>query len=259
MSNVVFMVNLPEHKKPNRNAPYFYSIQSWKHYCDKHTLELFVLDQRIYDESYMNANWHKLFVFELLDANDIKYDKVLIVDSDTIIHPDAPNIFDLIDEDHGFYAVHNSGSYDWLFRSMENYSKFIFGGQWFSFTKYFNSGVMVVDETWKEIFMNIITFYMNNKDVLVSMQETYHVGTDQPVLNFFINGQDYKPVRLLPYEWNMQDMVRREILDLNLTFTKYGWVYHFNSIPSNFKIDQSNTSSPVQQWMQYTFEKLYKK
>ena len=56
MKNVVFMVNLPENKKQGRNVPYHHSVQSWQKWCDNNDALLFVLDQRIHEENYMNAN-----------------------------------------------------------------------------------------------------------------------------------------------------------------------------------------------------------
>ena len=66
------------------------------------------------------------------------------------------------------------------------------------------------------------------------MQEKFSVGTDQPVLNFMVQSEnvDYKQ---LGYEWNMQDLNRFELLDEELTFTKVGWIYHFNGIDDNIR------------------------
>ena len=66
------------------------------------------------------------------------------------------------------------------------------------------------------------------------MQEKFSVGTDQPVLNFMVQSEnvDYKQ---LGYEWNMQDLKRFELLDEELTFTKVGWIYHFNGIDDNIR------------------------
>ena len=50
MSNIVFIVNLPETKKVNRNRPYQFSVDSWKHWCDKNEYQLVVLEERIYSE-----------------------------------------------------------------------------------------------------------------------------------------------------------------------------------------------------------------
>ena len=124
MKNVVFIVNLSEELKPNRTNPYQYSVKSWKTWCEKNNCELVVLDERIHPESFMNANWHKIFALQLLDSSDIDYNQVLIADADTMIHPNAPNIFELTNDE--FCAVHGFGSYDWECRSIENYQKHLF-------------------------------------------------------------------------------------------------------------------------------------
>ena len=232
MKNIVFIVNLSETKKPGRNTPYQYSVKSWKQWCVKNNSELFVLTDRIYPEDYMNANWHKLFVFQLLESNDIDYDQVLIVDADTMVHPDAPNIFN--ETDNKFCVVHNYGSYDWVCRSIENYKKHLFPDVDVPLFEYFNSGVIICNKEHKEFYEKIIKFYLDNRDNIVKLQDTYGVGTDQPVLNFFVQKEniDYKQ---LGYEWNMQDMNRFEILDEELTFTKIGWIYHFNGMSDDIR------------------------
>ena len=100
--------------------------------------------------------------------------------------------------------------------------------------EYFNSGVIICNKEHKEFYEKIIKFYLDNRDNIVKLQDTYGVGTDQPVLNFFVQKEniDYKQ---LGYEWNMQDMRRFEILDEELTFTKIGWIYHFNGIPDDLR------------------------
>ncbi len=241
--NVVFIVNLTETKKYGRNQPYQLSVDSWKLWCDKNDCELFVLTERIYPEDYMNANWHKLFVFQLLESNDIDYDQVLIVDADTMVHLDAPNIFDITDRK--FCVVHNYGSYDWVCRSIENYKKHLFPDVDVPLFEYFNSGVIICNKEHKEFYEKIIKFYLDNRDNIVKLQDTYGVGTDQPVLNFFVQKEniDYKQ---LGYEWNMQDMRRFEILDEELTFTKIGWIYHFNGIPDDVR---NHIMEKTNKWM----------
>jgi hypothetical protein len=238
--NIVFIVNLPESKKQGRNQPYQYAVDSWSTWCKANNCELFVLTERIYPESYMNANWHKLFVFQLLEANKIDYNQILIVDADTLIHPSAPNIFDLTD--NKFCAVHNFGSYDWVCRSIENYKKHLFPQVDVPLFEYFNSGVIICNKTHKDFYERIINYYLENQQNITTLQNTYHVGTDQPILNFFVQKDkiDYKQ---LGYEWNMQNMQRFEILDNELTFTKIGWIYHFNGIPDetrNYIMDKTH-------------------
>lgn len=255
MSNVVFMVNLPETKKPGRSNSYQYSERSWKFYCDRTDSELFVLTERIWPEDRMNANWHKIYALQLLEANGIDYDKVLIVDGDTIVHPMAPNIFDVVGDK--FYAVHNDGSYDWMLRSMENYSHHMFNGFTFPFTRYFNSGFIVINRRFKGFFDDAIQFYTLNQDRIRAMQQNYGVGTDQPVLNFLVHSKIPDELEILPYEWNMQELPRREVLNLEMTFVHYGWVYHFNGIHPDFKVLQADNTPAVEQWMSYVYTQLY--
>ena len=61
-------------------------------------------------------------------------------------------------------------------------------------------------------------------------------------------GIDYK---LLPYEFNMNDMARKEILGDDLLFTKVGWIYQYNAIPDNKNADKTYY------WMKKTYEELY--
>ena len=84
----------------------------------------------------------------------------------------------------------------------------------------------------------------------MKIQETLHVGTDQPIINFFLDINKISR-KLLPYEFNMNDMFKKEILDDNLTFTEVGWVYHFCAIPNNGDAGVSH------QLMKKTYEKLW--
>tara|TARA_R100000315_G_C5207340_1_gene122705 strand:- start:335 stop:1078 length:744 start_codon:yes stop_codon:yes gene_type:complete len=247
MKNIVFIVNLPETKKVGRNRPYQFSIESWQKWCDINDVELFVLTERIFEENFMNANWHKLFIFKLLEESGISYDQILIVDGDTIIHPNSPNIFNLTD--HKFSVVPSYGSFDWVCRSIENYKKHLFPDVDIPLWQYFNSGLIVCNEKHKKFYEDIVNFYLENRDNIVSLQDNYGVGTDQPILNFFVQKENID-LKLLPYEWNMQDMSRTELLNDDLTFTKIGWIYHFNGIPNN------NDNNACYYWMEKTWKSL---
>jgi hypothetical protein len=118
----------------------------------------------------------------------------------------------------------------------------------FNFWEYINCGFMIFNESHKPFLKKFLDFYHNNKESILKLQETYYVGTDQPVFNHFLREQkvDYK---LLPYEFNMCDLPRKEILDNDLTLTKVGWVYHFNAIPQQL--------GKPEQWMEKIYNKLY--
>ena len=243
-NNIIFMINIV-HDDRSRNQGYDYSVKSWKLYSKKIGAELFVLDQPLYDYSYMKPQWFKMYILDILEANEIDYDQVLYVDADTIVHPDTPDIFETTD--NKFCAVRNYGCMDWLCRSLENYSKLISDDFTFPYYKYFNSGVMVFNKKHKSLFKSIQDFYHDNHEKIKHIQNTYHVGNDQPVLNFFVNRDIPEDYKVLDYEWNMQDMNRFEIIGNDMLHTRYGYVSHYNA----------GIKPTPGYWLQKTFNYLY--
>lgn len=242
--NVIFMINIV-HNERSRSQGYEYSVKSWKAYADKYECELFVLDQAIVDPSYMTPHWTKMYILDILDGNNIDYDQVLYVDSDTIVTPDAPNLFDI--SDNKFCAVPNFGDVDWMLRSIEAYSLELFDNFQFPYYKYFNSGVLLFNKSHKGFFKSIQNFYTENQEKIRWMQNTYGVGHDQPVFNFFVNRDLSDEYKVLGYEWNMQDLNRSELIGDDLIFTKYGYICHFNA----------GIKPTPGVWMEKTYYKLY--
>ena len=250
--NIVFMMDVKlggsDRYSDNRRLPYQYSIKSWENWCNMNNCELFVLNDLIVEKERMAICWQRYYLFDILDSNNIEYDQILMVDSDTIVHPNCPNFFNMTD--NKYVGVHNEGSYDWILRSIENYSKYVFNGKMVDWWNYINGGFQIVNGNHKQFFQDVISFYFINQDNLIKMQETFHTGTDQTPLNFLLDlyNIDFK---LLPYEFNMCDMPRKEILDEDLTMTKIGWVYHFNCIPNQKDYEVTNY------WIKKTYEELY--
>lgn len=255
MKNIIFLVNISNPSQPDRNLAYDISVESWKRWSSKHDCEVYVLDEQLFSIEYMNPNYYRYYCFQLLDSYGVEYDQVCLVDADTIIHPDCPNFFELTN--HEFCAVHNDGDYDWMCRSVENYEYEFYGRQnvdqryiW----SYFNTGFMVTNKNYEFINDIIISFYMNNQLKVQSIQKKYGVGTDQPLVNMLIrnyyNDAGPIPIKLLPYQFNMQDMGRKNILDERMLFTKIPGIYHFNAIEGG--------PEKVNYWMKWTFEYFYK-
>ena len=214
----------------SRRAAYKYSIDSWKRWCDKNNCELFVLNDLILEKEKMAICWQRYYLFDILDANDIKYDQVLMVDADTIVHPECPNFFEM--SEGKLCGAHFDGSWDWVLRSIENYSKYAFDNYMMPWWEYFDCGFVLVNKKHKQFFNDIVNYYFTNQDTLINLQETFHVGTDQTPVNMLVHQRDID-FKLLPYEFNMCDMARKEILADDLLFTKIGWIYQYNAIPNN--------------------------
>ena len=253
MKNVVFMMNVDLAKEgrfaSSRTNPYKYSIDSWKRWCDTNDCELFVLTEEIVDHDSMGICWQRWYIFDLLEANNIKYDQVLSVDADTIVHPDCPNFFEMTD--NKFTVVEFDGSWDWVLRSLESYSKYVFEGymlkEWW---KYFDSGFWIVNKSHKSFAKKLTEFYHRNSKLLIDMQNKFLTGTEQTPLNFMLSIENID-VKHLPYEFNMNDMNRKEVLAEDLLFTKVGWIYQFNCIPNNIN------NKLTDYWMKKAYNYFY--
>jgi hypothetical protein len=250
--NIIFIVDIDlkgdGRWSSTRRLPYQYSIKSWSAWCKKNNCELFILNDLLMSHEDMGICWQRYYLFDILDANDIEYDQICMVDADTIVHPDCPNFFEMTD--NRFCGVHNEGSYDWVLRSIENYSKHFFKGHITPFWKYIDCGFMVVNKNYKPFFEKIVNFYHTNSENLQQSEKTWHGGTDQTPVNFLIDEYNID-LKLLPYEFNMIDLTRKELLTDDLLFTKCGWIYQYNGIPNN-KEDQL-----TYYWMEKTYKKLY--
>jgi len=71
-----------------------FGIRSWEEYCRIHDIRLIVSDTPMpsNDKLRGNAAWQPWIVDDLIEE---EFDKLLLVDVDTIIGPDAPNIFEV--------------------------------------------------------------------------------------------------------------------------------------------------------------------
>ena len=103
--NVIFLVAVSsQHEYLNKKHggfKYFqYSIPSWKYWCEKNNVELFIYDTPGDSEHVMHKpTWQRWFdVFDELEKNNIDYNKIGVIDGSTIIRWDAPNYFDFVND-----------------------------------------------------------------------------------------------------------------------------------------------------------------
>ena len=89
---------------------------------------------------------------------------------------------------------------------------------------------------------------------LVPKKVTYPAPEGGPTLkaraNLFsvmVAGEHNIDLKILPYEYNMQDMHRFEVLGQDLLHTRHGWVYHFNG----------GVKPHPRAWMEHTYRGLY--
>jgi len=254
MSNVVFQVNIKGHRA---KSEFDYSVKSWSNWCKSKNFQHFVLEEPIQNLEYMNANWHKFYVLDMLKNEKIGYDGVCIVDADTIVHPDCPNFFEEVDGKFG--VVQQDGCYEWVNRSIAKYRDHLFPDIFLKTWEYFNSGFMVLNNSHKEFCDNVYEFYYENRDNLIYAQKNFMVGTDQTPINYLTRKFDVD-LKWLPNCFNLHDPFRKSLLHIDSSnwwpdtldnMFNSGWVYHFNAIPQN------PMGRDASYWLKRTYEELY--
>lgn len=226
--NIVFFTTMDQ--APDSMEYKKWCLESWKHWCDKNNAEIFVLDTPLVDKTIMKPTWQRWHVFEILDANEIEYEQVAMIDADTLIHPDAPNFFELTN--HEFAAVQDDLMVEWVHNSIVGYND-LFPNVKFNWTSYFNCGVIVVNESHKDLCKQITDFYYANIDELRKRQhETLKKGSDQTPVNYMVRDSN-TPITYLDKRWNFTHMHLRGVL--NQMLPEVGYLYHFNGFDKTLR------------------------
>ena len=155
--NLVFLIDIKKDGKTKKE--YQISIDSWRHFTEKYDHELMTLEEPVTDMNYMGIIWQRYFLFDILDANELKFDQICIVDADTIIHPDSPDFFKLTN--NKYTLVHDDGNFDWIIRSMENYNKHLFTDQpifnWYEYSSIFEQNLC----WFLNLYLTYLCYYLN--------------------------------------------------------------------------------------------------
>ena len=260
MKNVVFIPNIDLGN--GRATPYHYSVKSWQTWCDKHDVELVEWTEPIMDHNNFPIIYQREWVFDILEHNEIDYDQVLIIDADTIVHPDCPNFFERTN--HKYTAVVNNGCFEWVTRSINAWGHFMFTDMekpkvW----EYFNTGFIIANKEHEPFFKTIQEFYLENVERLFEIRnnEKYDglpiPGVGQTCVNFLVKKHDIK-MTYLPERFNLTDLFRKNMLHIpghndwskdELIYKDTGYIFHFNAIPKNER--------HAEYWMKRTYEEWY--
>ena len=254
MKNIVFIPNI--NLGNGRSDSYQYSIKSWKYWCDKNDVELIVWEDLIYPVDYMKITWQRYYMFDILEGNNIEYDQILMVDADTIVHPDCPNFFE--ETDNKYCGVMNEGDYEWVLRSVRGFGDELFEGKRIKPWNYINGGFQIVNKKHKDFYKKVIEYYSNNRQKIQDTISKLKTATDQTIINFLLVENNID-VKILPDCYNLVDLYRKNLLYLDsnnwwsdeLHFLEAGWVYHFNAIPQN------RMNRQVDYWMERTYKELF--
>jgi len=266
MKNIVFIPYIKRNEsftksgvgKSNRHDGYDYGINSWKNWCNKNDCELYVMSDLLLPESEMLITWQRWQVLNILEHNEVEYDQVLVVDADSIVHPDCPNFFEMTN--YKFTSVLTDGDYEWVNRAINGYSKLFFGKEFCIPTfEFFMTGFVIINKKHKEFFDRVFNWYDENKEEIIRSYDVLLTGSDIAIMNCLRAEFDVE-MNLLPREFGLMDMARKNLFYLNpncwwkddlTNLYNSGWIYQFNAIPQN------ELGRDRSYWMKRIYEELY--
>lgn len=226
-NNLIYIVNINDNSKQVKCSDYAqYSIKTWEYYCKKWGIDLLVIDENV--GNYSQPIWNKELVYKFGKG----YDKIGIVDSDTMVRWDAPNIFDLVTD--GVYGVNDLCDLNWLMSSINDRQHF-FPNVKLDLMKYLNAGVLFFTKDVLKSFYHLMNFYLDQKHEFDKLTSG---GKEQTLLNFqFV--EDNVKINLIEPSWNLLSIHRKNMFTGNWQlktdptpyFIKYAFVWHFTGFP----------------------------
>ena len=119
--NILFFTSLKAND-PNLDAYKEWALLTWKYYAKKYDLDIFILDQPLCDTELMRPTWQRWYVYDLLEASGYNIDdigQVALIDIDTMVRWDTPNIFEVAGDNYS--GVIDDISLEWINNSIDGY------------------------------------------------------------------------------------------------------------------------------------------
>lgn len=205
-----------------------YSINTWKWWCAKHNVQLEVLETNyggLEEMPYTYQRWCSVpELFKKYGDNT----KLAFVDGDTMIRWDTPNFFDMCPEDS--ITVTTGVEYSsWRDNAIKKY-QLLFPEVELPIKNYYNIGFVVLTKFQLNFIEEFVKFIDNNQEILLKIQLSDTVGTDQTPFNFILRKMGNK-VNELPdtYNWmrGFPDPQCGVFLDSTFNFIEKAYVWHF--------------------------------
>lgn len=220
--------------------------RTWEWWCRRHNATFFPIESNLGGPDLEGApptflRWLAPdFIFKRFGQET----ELLIVDADTMVRWDMPDIFGPA---AGEFSAVRGGHPGWIARSLEAFRPF-FPDTALPVSDYFNAGLVLLRPKHLCIFEALTKFYLANRTALEELFRSSNCGTDQTPLNFIANASGFR-VNLLPSEFNLLhcvggrvDYLRpveagftgilpSELLSASETFAfiERGYVWHFSN------------------------------
>lgn len=263
--NVIFWcaVNNKDHSDKYDSFKWFeYSKISWQYWCKKNNVIFYEYTKPGLDDLMAHrVTWQRWFdVYDQVEAAGIDYDKIFMVDATTIIKWDAPNIFNLCNDDR-LVAWRDSDNLAWVYNSIKGWENY-FNFYNFDIKKYINCGSVIINKTHKPFIDAVKKFYFDNYNDVMNIQHTLKLGSDQTPFNFLLQLYNIDMNLDLPIAYNMRHLNRKEFFsfnwqlneDVNPFCTKYVYISRFTGFA---KEQRTAVMSYVWNFIKYDYSEKY--
>ena len=181
-------------------------------YADKCGVEFVCIQERRVTERYgLSDHYEKFQLFNLLD----RYDQILFVDTDILVSPHAPSLFELVPE-HRFAAA-SEENYSQSARDKQLTQQILGAVDWIN--PYFNSGLMIFSGAHREVF-NPLNPWLKQWAMGDFRTKAKNLLNDQPFLNHRLN-QLSLPLIDLGYRFNHTRVIRQTQTRFHSYFIHY--------------------------------------
>ena len=161
MKNIIFLTSVINSEHDEKYGGYEWmniSRKTWEYWCEKNDCELFVYDNPSESDLFgYRVTWQRWFdVYDELEKNNIKYNKVFVIDSTSMVRWDCPNFFEMIDD--RMVAWRDMANMHWIYNSIQGYKSF-FDNFDCDIKNYINCGSIIINEKHRDFLEYLITYY----------------------------------------------------------------------------------------------------
>ncbi len=237
--NLIYMVAINHSTSKYKNTDYSqYAILAWEYWCNKNNVDFMLITE--HDNRLGKPIWNKELIFERAKG----YDKIGIVDSDTMIKWDAPNIFEMYNDE--FCGVVDNDNIKWVHDSLNAYGKF-FPNLKVPYSNYINAGILFFSNQHLILFEDILNFYLQNQEELDNWNKGG--GKEQTILNYHLLNHKFKR-KYFNSSWNLIHIHKKDMFKNNWQleedstpfFIKYGNIWHFTGFSIEDRIHCMNNT-----------------
>jgi hypothetical protein len=226
-----------------------YSRVTWNWWCERNDARFVLLDRPLGGDAYgfLPPTMQRWLAPDSLVQEFGPEIEIILVDADTMIRWDAPSPFAAAAG--RLSAVPDSGL-RWIANGLKAFQH-LFPDVTLPWWEFFNSGVVVMNASHAPVMKSFVEFVSGRWPEIQSVIQASDVGTDQPMLNYYLRSVG-ESVHFLPRPFNLQqclnvgpaaigfdsalahsppeDIVQVLSLSWLFDFVDLGYVWHFTNV-----------------------------